>query len=66
MLVARQNFGEIEGSPNLADARACIAGTRDVIEQVVEQIGYRMLVEGRRAEIDHVLQLAVDLAEEAP
>ena len=44
LLVARQQLRQIERRANIADALAGSAGTRDVVQQVIQQVVDRMLV----------------------
>ena len=64
LLVARQQFGQVERGADLADAFPGSARAGDVIKQVVDQVVDRVFFEGEQALIDDVLDLPVRLTEQ--
>ncbi len=65
LLIARQQFGEVERRTDLTDALAGRAGPRNVIQQVVQEIVDRVLVERLDALVDDELDLPVRLRQQA-
>ena len=65
LLVARQQFSQVERRADLADTLARRARSRDVVQQVIEQIIDRMLIESLDAIVDDAFDLAVGLAQQA-
>ena len=65
LLVARHELFEIEGRANATDAFAGRRRTRDVIQQVIQEVVDGTLLVGKQTLVDDVLELPVRLAEQA-
>ena len=65
LLVARQQLGKVERGADFADALAGRAGPCHVIQQVVQEIVDRVLVERIDTFVDHELDLPVRLCQQA-
>src|SRR5690606_15038269 len=64
LLVARQQLRQVEGRAYLPDALAGRARARDVVEEIVQQVGDGMLVESLGPFVDQELDAAVGLPEQ--
>ena len=65
LFVTRQQLSQVERRANFANTLTGGAGTRDVIQEIVQQVVNRMRVVNLQAAIDDVLDLPVALSQQA-
>ena len=63
LLIARQQFREIERGADFTDTLTGVARARNVIQKIIQKIGDRMFVEGLDAFINHQFDLPVRLSQ---
>jgi hypothetical protein len=64
LLVTWQEFFKIERSPNFTDAFTGIARSGNVVQEIIQEIGNRVIVECFDPFIDHHFHLPIGLSQQ--
>ena len=63
LLIARQQFREIERGADFTDTLTGVARASNVVQKIIQKIGDRMFVEGLDSFINHQFDLPVRLSQ---